>query len=59
MKMKIIGVTEHTEFWFVTVETRTGRRYLASYSKWGNDYPTNEMIMDDWKDNRSSFRHVN
>ena len=52
MKVKI---SEISDYFFVTIETRIGKRYHTTYM----DKPTQEEVIEDFKNKKSSFFHTN
>ncbi|SHG82456.1 hypothetical protein [Virgibacillus chiguensis] len=50
-----VKITKITDYFFVTLETKRGRRYHTTYAS----EPTTDEVMEDFKENKSSFYHTN
>lgn len=50
-----VNISVYSNYYFVTLETKKGKRYHTTYI----NQPTEEEVIEDFKENKSSFTHTN
>ena len=50
-----VNINPLLNYFFVTVETKNGRRYHTTYTV----KPTSKEVIEDFKESRANFQHTN
>ncbi|WEG14120.1 hypothetical protein PU629_07070 [Pullulanibacillus sp. KACC 23026] len=50
-----VNISCISDYFFVTLETKRGKRYYTTYMS----KPTPEEVIEDFREDKSSFNHIN